>query len=776
MITNDEYILGIISQRYKKVPRGKKMKKNKVSMPLTVIASTLLSVFASYSAVAEGTSNSKIDSNVGEVITVTSSRRVQALQDVPAAIVAINPEEFSVAGLTAVSDLVEYTPGFSLTRGTGQRGQGAITARGVSQVGATAVVSVYVDDIPMTSNSGFAGGSGLFFDGLLGDIERIEMIKGPQGTLFGATAVGGAMRYITKKPTTDEMRGGTNVNLSSTEHGGFNQTYSGFVSLPLIDETLGITVSGFYDDNGGLIDRVTPGTTDVIKEDADSSQNKGFSADLLYTPTDNTELRLRALHQESEFNGNAIVRITGEDKTPTYSYFVGDDQLSNNAFENTFISGSLDYYFDDMTLTASSSHIKYEKESYEDVTQAYSGLADLLQGNVPGTTTAVGFANTISSEKNVHELRLTSDNSDTFEWLAGIYYAEESTTNTQLGDTQPNPFILFQAAFPSEYKESAVFANVTYYFNENFDVTAGMRYADTSMTLNFITDGPLAGGAANLSLPDAEGEIKTYLLAARYRVDDDMSIYSRIASGYRPASANLPVYDPFTGVKLTQDIVDQDDLWSYEIGAKGNINNGFLHYDLSAWTLQWDNFQGEVIFNGVSSLGNAKDGITASGFEASFDADFDNGFTVLANVAYAESTLNSDEIELNGLKGASVPGVPKWTASARANYSFDLSSNIMANISAGLRYTDGTPSAFADGDSEDSLQNIVSDDYTLIDINAGIVMDDISVNLYVTNLFDKHAFAGINAYTIPTPGGVFFDAQAAPVTPRMVGVNLSYKF
>jgi len=745
-------------------------------MSLTVIATTLLNVIAPYSVAAEKVDTVNIAQDDTEIITVTASRRVQALQDVPAAIVAIKPNDFSDAGLTTVSDIVEYTPGFSITRSKSQRGQGAITARGVSQLGNTAVVSIYVDDIPMTSNSGFAGGGTLFFDGLLGDIERIEMIKGPQGTLFGATSVGGAMRYITKKPALETTRSGVGVDFSSTKDGDFNQRYSGFVSLPVIDNKLGLTVAGFYDDHGGFVDRIDTTTGNIIKEDADSSRNKGFSADLLFVPTDKMELRLKALQQKSEFNGTSKIRLNGIDKKPTYGYLISDDQLSTNLVENTLVSGSLDYYFDELTLTATSSFVKYESDNVVDFTSKFSGLVDLIQGNPAGTTTDIPFASPLSSEKNVHELRITSDDDGSFEWLAGLYYADESTTSDQLAISQPGDFLAFQASFPSDYKEKSVFANATYYINDDFDLTAGMRYADTSMSLNFISDGPLAGGASNSSLPNANAKIKTYLLAARYRVNSDMSLYSRIASGYRPASANLSIANPITGEQLTQPILEQDDLWSYEIGAKGKVNNGLVHYDLSIWTLDWDNFQAPVYYFGVRGSGNAADGITATGFEASFDVDFDNGFTLITNLAYADSTLNSNEVELNGVKGAEVPGVPKWTASARAKYSFDWSANIIANISGGFRYTDGAPSAFIDGDIGDELVNITSDDYILVDINSGFVIDKTSVNFYVTNLLNEQAFASAQANNIPITGGYHLDATATPIMPRTVGVNMSYKF
>ena len=728
--------------------------------------------------------NSDADTVSFDEIIVTASRREQALQDVPASITTVNPIEFTHSGLTSIGDIIEYTPGFNINRGNGQRGRGSITARGVGQQGATAVVAVYVDDIPMTSNSGFANGGALFFDGLLGDVERVELIKGPQGTLFGATAIGGAIRYITKKPALSEMRGGGSVNLSNTKDGGFNQIYSGFLSMPVIEDKLGVTVSGFYEDDGGLVDRIDPATGNVSVKNADTSESFGFSGDILFQASEEFEIRLKALHQKVKFSGTSAVELADLNKTPTYGKLSGVDQFSLQDTKQTYVSATLNYDFDWATLTATGSYVKYDIGAILDYTAIFSGLADILQGNPPGTTTDAPFSSPISSEKYAQEVRLTSQNSDEFEWIVGLYYAEESTTQDQLLITQPGDFLMALASFPSEYKEYAAFANLTYYVTPDFDLTAGMRYADTTMDLKFITDGPLVGGPsdpATESLPTAKANIQTYLLTARYRPNENMSLYARIASGYRPASANLIVVNPLTGIPASDPIVEQDNLWSYEIGAKGSLAEGMFSYDMSLWYLDWSNFQAAVSLFGTSALGNAKDGITAKGFEGAFTLKPADGFTVTSTVAYTHSTLNEDEEKLNGLKGQFMPTVPKWTASTRANYDYDISSDVTGSFGAGFRYVQGSPSALDDGDIGDSAVSIMSDSYFLVDVNAGVQMGDVALNFYVTNLFNQSAFANITALLIPGATEVAgqpipLSATGTPIRPRTMGVVLSFDF
>ncbi|MBL4803160.1 MAG: TonB-dependent receptor [Emcibacter sp.] len=556
------------------------------------------------------------------------------------------------------------------------------------------------------------------------------------------------------------------------------------MSVPIVEDRLGVTLSGFYEDSGGLVDRINPATGSVIKENADASESYGFSGDLLFQATEELDVRIKVLHQKVKYDGTSAVELADLNKTPTYDNLSGIDQLSRQHTEQDYLSATLNYDLEWATLTATSSYVKYEVGAILDYTAIFSDLADTLQGNPLGTTTDAPFSSPISSEKYAQEVRLTSEDSDVFEWMAGLYYAEESTTQDQLLITQPGDFLMALASFPSEYKEYAAFANLTYYVTPDFDLTAGMRYADTTMELKFITDGPLVGGPsdpATESLPTAKANIQTYLFTARYRPNEDMSLYARIASGYRPASANLTVVNPITQEPASKPIVDQDNLWSYEIGVKGNLVEGLFSYDMSLWYLDWSNFQAPVSLFGTSALGNAADGITAKGFEGAFSLRPTDGFIITSTVAYTHSTLNEDEEELNGLKGQFVPNVPQWTASTRANYDFDISSDMMGNVGAGFRYVQGSPSAFDDGDLGDSAINIPSDSYFLVDMNASVQMDNISLNFYVTNLFNKSAFANVIALLIPGAPEVSgqpipLTATGTPVTPRTFGAVLSFDF
>lgn len=742
-------------------------KKNKIA--LSILAASSIS-----SPLMAEENETQAEEQVIEKVTVTSSRRVQAIQDVPASVFAVAPESFVKSGLTTMGDVIGYTPGFNFESSNGQRGRGAITSRGVSQQGETAVTAMYIDDVPITSNSGFGSASSVFFDGLLGDIERVELIKGPQGTLFGATAIGGAVRYISRKPTMDESRGSISADFSSINGGGVSKLYRGYYSTALVEDTLGITVSGFSADDAGYVDQVDGTTGDILTEDANDSDNYGYSADLYYQATDELDFRVKGIKQKSEYGFGSNVNISNLDKEETYGEFTSNGAIGEYVTEQEIYSATINYEADFASVNFTSSYVSSESSSANDATARFGALLELLGGLEDGAVTAAPLSVVTESEKTSHELRFTSNKEGNTEWIAGLFYADESTSNEQSLVGLPANILGLYANFPSEYKELAAFGNFTYYFSPKFDVTAGMRFSKNELALTFVQDGLLLGGQfSEEQLETAKDDVQTYLLSTRYRPSDDTSIYARIASGYRPASSNLAVNHPQTGELLSQTTVDQDSVWSYEVGVKGDLAQGQFQYDTSLWYLDWDDFQANVTFFDLSTMGNARGGITAYGFDGAFTYMATKDFSIKTAIAYSDSTLNEDEPALFGVKGAALPRVPKWTLSSIARYDFEINS-VYSWFSAGFRYTDSSPSAFTNDDPSDPTLNIQSDAYALIDLNTGFELDNLSVNFYVNNLFDDSSYSSFSGSAVA--GTDIMSITGVPVKPRTIGVSATYSF
>lgn len=732
------------------------------------LASTFIpAIVLSGSVVAQDQSVAEEELHLEEII-VTAGRREQSLQDVPASVVSISPEDFTLKGLQQIRDVLSYLPGIQYND-VGSPGRGTISARGVPQSSATPVFGIYVDDTPLTSNTNFSNGANTFLDGLLLDIERIEIIKGPQGTLFGATSVGGLLRYISRDPALEEFRASFSADTSVVKGGEWGHTFSGRVSAPIIKNKLGITVAAYYQEQPGYVDFVDGATGALQEEDVNGGESEGYSADLLFTPTEELEIRLKYLRQENSAQSQSNVNLASENSTD--GLFGDYDSIAalgpiNLDFE--IYSGTLNYDFGGFTFTSTTSHTEYENATITDLTAAFAGLTDLLSGSPPGTTTAVDFIASSGAKKIVQEFRLTSADSDTFEWIVGGYYTNEDTSNIQ--DVQTTPaFNLLFADFPSEYTEYAAFGNFTYYFSDKFDISGGIRISDTDLVLNTLITGVLAGATDITSAP-IKDTVDTYLMAARYRVHDDLSLYARVASGYRPAQPNIPVIDPFTGDDVAPALVESDKAWSYEIGAKGKSADGMIDFDVAVWRITWANYQAAVVLNGVSTGGNAEDGLTAYGFESVINIRPADNLTITGNLGYTSSTVNSDEPGIGAVEGEFLPNLPDWQGSIQWNYAFDVSGEWTGHFGGGVRYTAGSASALS---GATSVLNVPIESRTFADLNLTVSNGAVHVGLYATNLFDSRALL---TRTDNFLGGAVTNSTGIFERPRTIGANVKVDF
>lgn len=700
-----------------------------------------------------------------EEIVVTASRREQSVQDVAASVAVIDPESYSTAGLNSLDEVLKYVPGVNFNDG-GAPGQGSITMRGVANIFSTASVGIYVDDVPYGSVTAFAEGANFALDNLLGNVERVEIIKGPQGTLFGASSMGGSVRYITRDPSLTEIDGAFTGDFSDTQEGDFNQLYKGEFSMPIVEERLAVGVSGFWQETGGFIDETSRGL-----ENVNSADLVGGRAALLFDATDELSFELSYTDQKFEFSNSNSVPFdvaTGEPLFGDYAISSPIDTPTEINFE--LIAGSAEYRTDWATATLVSSSQEFAQTAVLDLTTAFGAFVDGLLG-VPVGTNTVLLDLDISTERTVHEFRLTSPDSDQVEWLAGLYYTKEESNNFQGTQVIPGPLDLVTQQFPSDYEEIAAFGNLTWYFSPQLDATLGLRLSSNEMSVEFTGTGVLAG--PNLPPETVDDDVQTYLFNLRYRPNDDTSIYGRIANGYRPASANLSLIDPATGEVLSVPFIQSDSLWSYEVGAKGSLLDGVLLYDVAVYTLMWEDLQVFRSFMGVNVGGNAVSDVTANGFESTVTWQPTNAFDLAATVAYTKSELDDDDPSVGGLAGEQLPRIPEFTWSLNGTYTFPLG-GMDAFVGAGIAYQDERKTQFIGGTAADGTviapanPNFTVPDYTLVDLNAGVTFDRYRVSLYANNLLDEYGFQ--NAGTSIAGG------TATVLQPRTVGVVLNVEF
>jgi outer membrane receptor protein involved in Fe transport len=307
---------------------------------------------------------------------------------------------------------------------------------------------------------------------------------------------------------------------------------------------------------------------------------------------------------------------------------------------------------------------------------------------------------------------------------------------------------------------------VTYYFTPQLDATVGARFSSNDMSVLFTGTGFLAGPA--LPRQTVSDDVQTYLFNMRYRPNDDLSLYVRVADGYRPASANLPLIDPNTGDVISLPFVRADSLWSYEVGAKGKLADGAVGYDVAIYRIKWEDMQVFQSLGGVNVGANADSDVTANGVEATLTFQPTSALNLVATAAYARSELDEDDPPLGGASGEQLPGIPEWTFSFSGDYDFMLGS-LDAFVGGGVAYQDSRKTSFdGRGAIAPANANFNVDDYVTADLRTGVKFGRYKLSLYATNLFDEYGFQ--RATTVGTQG------NATILRPRTIGAVFSADF
>jgi outer membrane receptor protein involved in Fe transport len=741
------------------------------TLTLSTAIALALAAVPQQGLMAQDSTENNASETVLEEVLVTASRREESLQDTGLSVTAWQPEEFVEVGLDSIRDVIEYSPGVYYQGGSTPQ-DNAITMRGISNFTSSPSVGIYVDDIPIGSGGNNAAGGTLALDAMQLDLQRVEVIKGPQGTLYGASAMGGVLRYITRDASMDEFSGVVSADWSNIEHGEFSQKYSARISTPLISERLGLSLSGSYEDIGGFIDRIPEAVSGAAKN---VNGNEGYSlmAKLNANITDRFSASLMAMGIEKTWNGANVVPVEGPPFKPVYGPYDTDTSYSDDEYSMDIIGLTLDYEFDHSRLISSTSYQELQTSAVTDLVVAFGPLIELFAGE---PVTEAPFTGGYSTERFVQEVRLESDSNEEFEWTIGAIYSDEESGNLQRLEGLPSEFLLLDVNIPSTLEELAGFGSITWYLNPDFDLTFGGRLARVKTTVA-VDDGPEIL-VSDTPPVDSSNNIDTWSLAARWRPSDNLSLYSRLATGYRPENANLPLKDE-NGNNVAPLVVETDELLSFEVGAKGSTDSGRLSYDVAAWYQVWDNLQARIFVNGAMTGGNANSDVTAYGFEGTVNWSPFDPLTLIASAAYTDSTLDDDETSAFGaVAGENIPGVPEWTLSGLARYDFAVTDNVDGFVGAGLRYIGDRDTGFEGGTGSDGsvitpmITNFVIDSFVLADAHVGFVTDRFTTTLYVTNLFDEYAYSAGSAR--PSVGTI--RATTSVVTPRTIGGRISINF
>ena len=718
-----------------------------------------------------------------EVIVVTAQKRTQTLIEVPQSITVVSGATLEEQNATSFQDYLKLVPGLQLNQST--PGQGRIIVRGVNSGGVASTVGIYMDETPFGSSSGLVNGAVLAGDFDTFDLDRIEVLRGPQGTIYGASSLSGVLKFITKQPSTTALTVRGRVGIETTAGGEMGYQGNLVVNVPL-GETLAFRATGSYRKYGGFIDSIgttapdlfgVVQTTDVDKNINDT-KSFGGRASLLFKPSDKVSVRLTALAQNIEADASTVVasdpdtlkRLYGE---LSQSQFV--PEFSDVKYRVYNATGTVDLGFAD--LTTSTSYSTQKQDFRSDLTFPLSTLVSTIIGE----PNEFFQAQSTDSKKFTQELRLSSE-TDRLDWLAGVYYTNEDGQIRQdfvavhPGTLDPITGIplLGLAEVNSDYKEIAGFADVTIHFTDRFDLGLGGRYSSNKQSASQVSDGALAGGFNELPTNKSDENVFTFSVAPRFELNDNASIYARVAKGFRPGGPN--VVPPGAPPEVRN--YDSDSLISYEAGVKAQTDDGRFTVDAALFHINWTDIQ---LIATVSDFNINTNGskATVNGAELTAMARPFRGLALSFNAAYTNARLKEDlppiQGVVSGFDGDQLPFTPKFSAGLNGDYSWSLGGTIEATIGASLRHVSSQTASYdADFVAANGEQRRI-DGYQVVDLRAGLDFGRFAVDAYVRNLGNSAGRTSTEGTTVfgPFPVNPNGAMNTGVIRPRSIGISLT---
>jgi len=735
-----------------------------------------------------------------EEMVVTAQKRSENLQDVPISIQALGSERLDALQVSDTNDYVKFMP--SVTAPTGAPGFSNFYMRGVASgennnhSGPLPSVGVYLDEQPVTTITGP-------LDIHIYDIARVEVLAGPQGTLYGASSQAGTIRIITNKPSTSGFEAGYDLEVNSVAHGDFGYGAEGFVNQPLGDRAA-VRLVAWAQHDAGYIDNV-PGsfvfpTGNIAVNNASQVENDynevdiyGARAALKIDLDDNWTVTPSLMGQRTDADGGfAADPSKGDLKISRYYPETADDKWVQAALTIEGQVGNLDILY-------AGAHMRRWIDTDSDYSD-YSYFYDVLFGYGAYTTDNAGnFINTSQYiqgrdyfKKTSHEFRVATPAENRFKLVAGLFYQKQTHNIEQryridnLQDLIEIPgwndtlWLTKQLRTDRDY---AAFADATFDLTEQFSLTGGIRFFKYKNSLEgffgFDSDFSSRTGVAACFSPTAivkggpctnvdkttKGDGHTYRINATYKVTDDKMVYATLSTGFRPGGINrrgtLPPYDA-------------DFLKNHEVGWKTSWAGNRLRWNGAIFYEKWNDFQFSFLgANGLTEIRNAGKA-KMKGVETDINWLVTEGFSLVGAAAYTDAELNEDYIPdpsspPEALKGTSLPVTPKFKGNLTARYEWtwnDMDAHVQGSVVH-------TGSAFPDLRTADRAVIGKLPSSTTFDFSVGVDKGSWRVEAYAKNLFDDD---GQNDRFVQCAPSVCSRVYTIPIRPRTIGLKFGQTF
>ncbi len=737
--------------------------------------------------------------NALEEIVVTAEKRESTVQKTPISMTAISEAEIQARGFEDFRDIAQETPGVSMK--TSGPGQTEFEMRGLDATGGfSPTVGFYIDDAPLTAPAQAAQGK-VVVDPDLYDLNRVEVLRGPQGTLYGAGSMGGTIKLVTNAPQLSTVAVSAQTKESGTDGGGFNYGGSAMVNLPITQDVAAIRFVGTYKYTSGWIDRIvlnpfpleTNGEAtrgDVLAapvqarySDVNWEELWGGRVSLLLKLGDNLTVQPGVMHQKISTGGPFTIDDPPGNVEAHYQPFDIAEPLEDNF---TLYTLNIKYHFDFADLTSASSKWNRHDEQTQDISETIQALLEIPSFYPPMGIGGGSQEETDFSSQATEELRLASNGDGAFQWLGGAFYSSFDSNTTSLSNYAGlEPALgttdLIAVGEPITIIQRALFGEASYKLTDQLKATLGLRYYRYSSEEEAINSGIAsiaAGPGTVLEFGRANNKGFNPKVNLAYTPTDDVLVYGTAAKGFRPGGPNTPV--PLTGLaqcltgkgnleslglSSAPNQFNPDNVWSYEIGEKARALGNALQINSAIYYERWTDVQQLVDPScGFSFTANAG-AASVYGSEIEIAANLGPSFTVTQSVGTTHATFNDSVRATNTVAGQRLLDVPDVTTNTSLIYS--------TPVSAGLNFTArGTYTYVGPMQDITYVRNNLPG-YSLVNARAGVTSDRFSAYLFCDNLTDKMAILTNNvAQTVNIPSLNRWVTNQ----PRTIGIDLQVRY
>lgn len=723
-------------------------------------------------------------------IVVTAQKRSESIYSVPITINAYSQEKLDQQGVKNIADLSRVTPGLTF-RTNNTFDNPTLAIRGVLSIVGAATTGVYIDETPVTARSVcFYCGSSAFPQ--LFDLERIEVLKGPQGTLFGAGSEGGTVRFITPQPSLDEVTGYGRAELATTRFGEASYEAGLALGAPIVTDKLGFRVSAWGRKDGGYIDRVDRVTGATLDKNINNLKSYVVRASLAAKPVERLTITPSFYYQRNKTDGR--------------NFFM-DDQglfLSNRVIaepgsdRQTIASLKAEFEADGATITSVTSYYDRRQKRIDDYSEIeaiiYSGGAvSFLPGYVAQNELE-------TTQKNwTQELRAASTGDGPLSWTIGLYYANNRSTLDQgirqdlddltvplygvpavfvFGVPQVGPFSFVDHQTQRD-TELAIFGQGSYELTDSLKLSLGARYSHIKFKTALDRSGLEAGGDVSVGSSQKSHPF-TPKATLSYQAGPTL-LYATAAKGFRIGGGNTSVREvgicqndlQALGIDDVPNSYGSDSVWSYEAGVKSRFADGRGRIAGSVFQIDWKDIQSQVLlptclYDYTDNLGKAR----SRGFELDATIELIDGLSLYGQLSYTDAKFIKD-IESGSLQlvtaGQSLP-LSAWTVSAGSEYEFTVSGDLNAYLRGDYQYSSAFDRDHPNNNSYDPITNR-SPAIHLVSARAGVRTDSLDFSVFVNNLFD------VRTDILLTRDGQFSNAfRRSVVRPRTIGATVTKRF